>query len=79
MQFAAPRPVAARQQVNGRLPPPSASRQSVVPLSVTQPSAGGQPGDKLLPLLRTPFDLLALPGSVALGTLQSLPELLEKL
>ncbi len=47
--------------------------------SVTQPASAGQPGDKLLPLLRTPLDLVALPGRVALGTLQSLPEILEKM
>ena len=61
-----------------RLAPTAATRQSVVPFGVTQPS-GPQPGDRLFPLIRTPFDLLALPGRVALGTLQSLPEVLEKL
>ncbi|EFN59842.1 hypothetical protein CHLNCDRAFT_49694 [Chlorella variabilis] len=78
MQFAALRPAATRL---ARPParPPASSRQSITPFSATQPAAAGQPGDKLLPLLRTPFDLLALPGRVALGTLQSLPEILEKL
>lgn len=70
------RPAATRRQ---RLPPPAARRTSVVPFSPTQPSPSGGVGDKLLPLLRTPFDILALPGRVALGTLQSLPEVLEKL
>ncbi len=54
-------------------------RQSITPFAASQPSPAGGPGDKLLPLLRTPFDLLALPGRVALGTLQSLPEVLEKM
>ncbi|KAL4429817.1 hypothetical protein ABPG77_010934 [Micractinium sp. CCAP 211/92] len=54
-------------------------RQSITPFAASQPSPAGGPGDKLLPLLRTPFDLLALPGRVALGTLQSLPEVLEKI
>jgi hypothetical protein len=33
----------------------------------------------LLPLIRSPLDLLVLPGRVALGTLQSLPEIIERL
>ncbi|KAL4437359.1 hypothetical protein ABPG75_004498 [Micractinium tetrahymenae] len=56
-----------------------AGRQSITPFAASQPAPAGGPGDKLLPLLRTPFDLLALPGRVALGTLQSLPEVLEKI
>lgn len=75
MQFAAPRPAATRPQ---RLQPVASSRQSITPFGASQPAQPG-PGDKLLPLLRTPFDLLALPGRVALGTLQSLPEVLEKM
>lgn len=55
------------------------SRQSLSPFGATQPSAMGGVGDKLLPLIRTPFDLVALPARLALGTLQSLPEVLEKL
>lgn len=55
------------------------SRQSLSPWGAPQPPSGGGVGDRLLPLIRTPFDLIALPGRVALGTLQSLPELLEKM
>ena len=57
----------------------SGSRQSITPFAATQPSPAGGVGDKLLPLLRSPFDLLALPGRVALGAVQSLPEVLEKM
>lgn len=44
-----------------------------------QPSQPGQPGDKLLPLLRSPFDLLALGPRVALGALTSLPQVFGEL
>lgn len=74
-QLSATRPVGRPQ----RLLVVGAGRQSITPFAASQPSPAGGPGDKLLPLLRTPFDLLALPGRVALGTLQSLPEVLEKM
>eukprot|EP00887_Chlorella_sp_A99_P003833 scaffold11.g3833.t1 len=51
----------------------------LVPRASIQPSPPGQPGDKLLPLLRTPLDLLALGPRVALGALTSLPQVLEKI
>ncbi|KAL6774013.1 hypothetical protein ACKKBG_A23445 [Auxenochlorella protothecoides x Auxenochlorella symbiontica] len=38
-----------------------------------------QPGDRLLPLLRSPADVLALGPRVALGVLQSFPEALSQL
>jgi len=38
-----------------------------------------QPGDKLLPLLRSPADLLFLPGRLAAGTLTSLPDVFQQL
>ena len=61
----------ARRQRNGSGPG--------LPLrSLYQPPAAAQPGDKLLPLLRTPGDLLALGPRVALGALNTLPALLEK-
>lgn len=78
MQFAGLRPAAGRP-ARPLAAPPSASRNSITPFNATQPAAAGQVGDKLLPLIRTPFDLVALPARVALGTLQSLPEILEKL
>lgn len=55
------------------------SRNSITPWGAQQPAAAGGVGDRLLPLLRTPFDLLALPGRVALGAVQSIPEVLEKM
>lgn len=74
-QLSTTRPVGRPQ----RLAIVASGRQSITPFAASQPSPAGGPGDKLLPLLRTPFDLLALPGRVALGTLQSLPEVLEKI
>lgn len=74
-----PRPPAGAAAQRGARLVVHNSRQSLTPWAATQPGAGGGVGDKLLPLIRTPFDLIALPGRVALGTLQSLPEVLEKM
>ena len=62
-----------------RLSAQGRSSNSLSPFAATQPAASGGVGDKLLPLLRSPFDLLALGPRVTLGALQSLPEVLEKL
>ncbi|KAI3429831.1 hypothetical protein D9Q98_010144 [Chlorella vulgaris] len=80
MQSVAPRLAAARGAGRPLANPPSASRKgNMAPWSAVQgPSASG-PGDRLLPLIRSPLDLLVLPGRVALGTLQSLPEIIERL
>lgn len=71
-----PRPAAAPGRSALRV---TAQRTSLSPFGATQPAPSGGVGDKLLPQLRTPWDLVALPGRVALGALQSLPEVLEKM
>lgn len=45
----------------------------------TTTRCSSQPGDKLLPLLRSPVDLLFLPGRLAAGTLTSLPDVFQQL
>ena len=55
-------------------------RSAVVPRAQSyQAGPPGQLGDKLLPLLRTPADMLALGPRVALGALASLPQALQTL
>ena len=42
-------------------------------------SGSNQPGDRILNKLRSPLDLLALPGRVTAGALTSLPQLMQKM
>lgn len=82
MQLAAPAARAAQPAGSARPSTRTAATRrsgSMSPFSATQPAASGGVGDKLLPLLRSPFDLLALGPRVALGLSSSLPELLEKM
>lgn len=53
------------------------ARGAVAPRAQYQPT--GQPGDRILPLLRTPADMLAMGPRVALGALASLPQTLQNL
>jgi hypothetical protein len=46
---------------------------------IVRSAARSELGDKLLPMLRTPADVLALGPRVALGALSSLPDGLQKL
>lgn len=47
--------------------------------SYQQNGDANQLGDRLLTKLRTPFDLLALPGRVAAGALTSLPQVVQNM
>ena len=62
-----------------RAPPPGRGRAPPRVQAAYQNGTGPpqQPGDRLLPLLRGPGDLLALGPRVAIGALNSLPQLVE--
>lgn len=63
-----------------RARPGAGSRRVVSTRAQYEPPAStSQLGDRLLPLLRTPFDALALGPRVTLGALASLPQLLQQL
>lgn len=63
--------------------PQRAIHHSVRNVRTTVPRAQApnqsQPGDRILPLLRTPFDIFALGPRLSLGALSSIPDLLQQI